>query len=378
MKVLVIGATQESLSNFRGNLIRAMVSLGNEVTAMASDSAEGARSTIESLGVDFLPFPISRCGLNPVQDVKTMIALRRVYSQLQPDIVLAYTSKPVIWGGIALRGLRNSTKFYALITGLGYAFRSRTMNQSMLNRLVTVLYRLALSRAEAVIFQNRDDLGVFSEMGIVAHRKCALVNGSGIDLESFPVAPFPEKGIEFLCISRLIGQKGLREYVEAAKKVKKYYPQAVFRLLGGEDPSPDGISIAEVSMWQRNGLIEYGGEVEDVRPYLAACHVFVLPSFYREGLPRSILEAMATGRPILTTDNVGCRETVKKGINGCLVPVRDSELLAERMIWFIEHRDQINVMGEMSRSMAEEHFDVHKVNKEMLHIMKINTNKSEQ
>jgi glycosyltransferase involved in cell wall biosynthesis len=194
------------------------------------------------------------------------------------------------------------------------------------------------------------------------------VAGSGVDLSYFSEAEFPESAPTFLCIARLLGEKGLREYAQAAQIVKQRYPKAEFRLLGPADPSPDRISLDEVNTW---GTIEYLGDTNDVRPYLAVCHILVLPS-YHEGMPRTVLEAMATGRPILTTNAPGCKKTVVQGENGFLVPFRDAEALAERMIWFIEHRDQWQRMGQVSRRMAEERFDVHKINAQLLRIMKLN------
>ena len=187
-------------------------------------------------------------------------------------------------------------------------------------------------------------------------------------LNKFTVAPLPEEGMVFLTIGRLLGGKGFREYAMASCLVRKRYPDAVFRIVGPTDPSPDGISLDEVQQWQNEGTIQYLGETRDVRPFIAACHVYVLPS-YHEGMPRTVLEAMAMGRPILTTDVPGCRETVVSGENGYLVPKADAGALAERMMWFIENRNQLERMGRASRSMAEERFDVRKVNAKILRIM---------
>jgi len=194
------------------------------------------------------------------------------------------------------------------------------------------------------------------------------VNGSGVDLDWFKVAPLPAEGIVFLTIGRLLGEKGFREYAKAAHLVKARYPETIFRLVGPEDPSPDGIPLCEISDWQAKGWLEYLGETNDVKPFLTECHVFVLAS-YHEGMPRTVLEAMAMGRPILTTNVPGCRETVTPGENGYLVPKGDEIALAERMCWFIEHREELKRMGLSSRAMAEVRFDFHGVNRELLKIM---------
>ena len=367
-KVMVIGALPESLTNFRGDLIRSLVEAGHQVTAMATPASQEQVDAIKALGADFRSFPVQRNGLNPIQDLKTLFSLWRVFRELKPDVVLAYTIKPVIWGGIALRGDRNA-RFVALITGLGFAFQGKGRLRGALTNAVSSLYRLALGRSLAVVFQNHDDREHFVARRIASPAICNVVGGSGVHLDRFGLRPLAAQGTVFLMVARLLREKGVREYAEAARQVKVRYPEAVFQLLGPEDPSPDGIPINEVQKWQSAGHVEYFGAVSDVRPFLENCHVFVLPSYYGEGLPRTIIEAMATGRPILTTDNVGCRETVISGENGYLVPKANAEALAERMIWFIEHRDQWERMGQKSRQLAEERFDVHKVNRQLIQIM---------
>lgn len=368
--VIVIGALPESLTNFRGELIRSLVKAGHHVTAMASPASQVQIAAIKALGANFYSFPIQRNGLNPIVDLQTLLALRKAFRELQPDVVLAYTIKPVVWGGLALFG-NPAPRFFALVTGLGFAFQEGGLVRKALTTLVTGLYRLSLSRAEQVIFQNPDNQDLFTVRQIVTTEKCALVNGSGVDLQRFAVAPLPGAGAVFLTIGRLLGEKGFREYAQAARLVKSRYPDAVFKLVGPVDPSPDGIPLEEVRKWEACGLVQYQGATSDVCPFIADAHIFVLPS-YHEGMPRTVLEAMSMGRPILTTDVPGCRETVVSGENGFLVPKADVEALAERMIWFIEHRDQWERMGQASRRIAEERFDVHKINAQMLKIMGLN------
>ncbi|ASC55894.1 glycosyl transferase family 1 [Vibrio vulnificus] len=208
---------------------------------------------------------------------------------------------------------------------------------------------------------------VFIDQGIVPKEKCFLVNGSGVDLSHYEKEPLSNKP-HFLLIARLLGDKGIREYAKAAAVVKQQYPEAEFHLVGPEDPSPDGIQISEVNQWHESGVINYHGATTDVRPFIKACNIFVLPS-YHEGMPRTVLEAMAMGRPVLTTNVPGCKETVVNGENGWLVEKANVEQLAERMIWFIEHPEQWKIMGDKGHQMANEKFDVHKVNAEILKIM---------
>jgi len=255
---------------------------------------------------------------------------------------------------------------------LGKAFNEgESFKQRMLTMLVSQLYRFSLSRASRVIFQNPDNRDFFEQKHIIDKDKASLVNGSGVNLAEFTATPLPlGKDVIFLTIGRLLGAKGFREYAKAARLVKARYPETVFRLVGPTDPSPDGISLTEVEEWQNADIIQYFGATHDVRPFIAECHVYVLPS-YHEGMPRTVLEAMATGRPILTTDVPGCRATVLPEKNGFLVSKADAKALAERMIWFIENRDRWEQMGQYSRRIAEEKFDVLRVNENMLDIMKL-------
>jgi glycosyltransferase involved in cell wall biosynthesis len=230
------------------------------------------------------------------------------------------------------------------------------------------LYRAALHRATAVIFQNCDNRDEFIQLKIVPPEKCRVVSGSGINVNQFTTTPLPPSAPRFLLIARLLGEKGIREFAQAARIIKAEFPEAEFQLVGPEDPSPDGIPLHEVQAWHDSGVIQYAGATRDVRPFLQDCHVYCLPS-YHEGMPRTVLEAMATGRPILTTAVSGCKETVQPGVNGWLVPKADAHALAERMRWFLLNRDQWPIMGAASRKLAEEKFDVRKVNADMLLIM---------
>ena len=298
----------------------------------------------------------------------TIHTLQNIFKTQLPDVVLAYTIKPIIWGAFAARCLPNC-RFYALVTGLGFAFQRGNWKKNLLMKLVVLLYKTALKNADKVIFQNPDNRQVFIDLSIVPAHKTCVVNGSGVDVAHFNVKPLPSTPT-FLLIARLLGDKGIREYVKAANIIKQHYPQAVFQLVGPEDPSPDGISLEELTKLNQNNSVDYLGSTNDVRPFIDDCSIFVLPS-YHEGLPRTVLEAMATGRPILTTDVPGCRETVINGENGWLVEKANVEKLAEKMIWFIENPQEWQRMAQASRAMVEDKFDVHKVNKTLLTIMEL-------
>tara|TARA_B110000211_G_scaffold234230_1_gene302986 strand:+ start:1458 stop:2573 length:1116 start_codon:yes stop_codon:yes gene_type:complete len=362
--MLLVGVEPDSLLNFRGDLLKILANSSLSVTIITKPLDKNQKIKLESLGVDSEHVDFSRNGLNPATDLKTLFNLFLKFRAIQPDIILAYTIKPIIWGGLASRLYK--TNFYSLITGLGFAFQGDSFKRKLLTKLVVFLYKIALKNSKAVIFQNTNNRDVFVSKGIVELSKTHIVNGSGVNLEKYNVENLPRSGIKFLCLSRLLGEKGLREYAEAAKIVKDKFPDVRFDLVGPEDSSPDAILLNEVNSW--SGYINYKGSAADVRPYIKDSHVYVLPS-YHEGLPRSTLEAMSMGRPVLTTNAVGCKETVEEGVNGFMVPVGSIIKLAEKMIWYIENKDKIQSMGEESRRIVENKFDVHKVNKEMLQIL---------
>jgi glycosyltransferase involved in cell wall biosynthesis len=367
--VVVVGGLSESLLNFRGDLLHSLAALGHEVTAMAGEQDERVRTRLAAMGVQFRAYPIERSGLNPVADWRTYRALSAAFRELNPDVVLAYTIKPVVWGGLSLRGIAR-TRFYALVTGLGFALEDHGWKRRLMRGILVRLYRAALLRAARVIFQNPDNRDAFLARGIVSVAQTAVVNGSGVNLEHFAVTAPPDTAPVFLTIGRLLTHKGFREFCEAARIVKRTHADVRFQLLGPPDPSPDAISLSEVRRWHDAGWVEYLGAADDVRPAIANCHVFVLAS-YHEGMPRTVLEALAMGRPILTTDASGCRETVIAGSNGHLVPRGDAHALADQMKWFLEHRDQWPKMGARSRQLAEERFDVHAVNRALVSIMEL-------
>lgn len=366
-RVVIIGALPESLTNFRGELIRALVEAGHQVTAMATPASAEQVAAVKALGAEFRSFPVQRNGLNPVKDLQTLFALRTAFRQIKPDVVLAYTIKPVVWGGLAAL-MGRLPRFFALIEGLGYAFQGGSRRRRFINGIASFLYKVSVYKAEKVIFLNPDNRRHFLASGLIRENQAEMIDGIGLDIDWYGLAPLPDNGINFLCIARLLREKGLREFALAASIVKNKYPESLFHLVGQTDPSPDGIPLDEVKQWQVEGCIEYLGSAKDVRPCIANAHIFVLPS-YHEGMPRTVLEAMSMGRPILTTDVPGCRETVIPGENGWLVPKADAEALAEKMIWFIENRDQWQRMGQRSREMAEERFDVHTINRQLMQIM---------
>lgn len=364
---LLIASFPDSLIKFRGPLIEALLTADCEVHVAVPglDAGSDIALRLDKLGVVVHDIPLQRTGLNPFKDLSALLVLRKLIRQVAADYVLGYTIKPVIYGSLAawLGGVRNR---FALITGLGYAFTGEATGlRKLLRALIQQLYRFSLSRNRLVFFQNPDDEALFRQLNLLKPTiPSRVVNGSGVDVAEYAVSPLPEKP-SFLLIARLLGDKGVREYAQAATLVKQRFPDVTFRLVGWIDDNPDAIRQAELDAWIAAGSIEFMGKLSDVRPAIANCSVYVLPS-YREGTPRTVLEAMAMGRAVITTDAPGCRETVVDGRNGYLVPVQDVSALSESMIKLIENPEQVAAMGARSRQMAEEKYDVHKVNKAML------------
>ena len=371
-RFLLVASFPDSLIQFRGPLIDALLEAGNDVHVAVPDSAPGGEVAVAlaSKGVRVHGIPLQRTGLNPIRDLKLLLSLVALMLRLRPRFVLSYTIKPVVYGSIAawLVGVKHR---FALVTGLGYAFTGTASGKrALLRRLIQRLYRFALKRTHRVFFQNPDDEALFRELRLLPEIvPSSVVNGSGVDVAEYSVAPLPDKPC-FLLIARLLGDKGVREYAQAAQLVKAVYPQAVFRLVGWIDDNPDAITQRELDQWVDSGLLDFLGRLHDVRPAISDCSVYVLPS-YREGTPRTVLEAMAMGRAVITTDAPGCRETVVDGDNGFLVPVNDVNALADAMIKMIDTPGLAASLGERSRRIAEEKYDVHKVNAAMLEGMGI-------
>ena len=370
MKVVVLGSYAPSLINFRGALIEEMVAAGHTVVGCAPGLHAEVAQALAARGAAYHPVALRRTGLNPLLDAWSVLRLAEVLRRLRPDLLFAYTSKPVIYGAMAAR-LARVPAVFALISGLGYAFvEGGGAARHLMRRLIGSLYRTSLRRADGVFFQNPDDLADFRRMAIIGERHRAIrVNGSGVDTEHYGFSSPRLEPPTFLLIARLLKDKGILEFVEAARQLRARHPQARFRLLGPLDSNPAAIPKSELERWRAEGVVEYLGEVADVRPHLSDATAFVLPSAYREGIPRTLLEAMATGRALITTDTPGCRDTVLPGENGFLVPARDAGALAEALERFVVQPDLAVTFGRRSRALAEERFDVRKVNAVMLEAM---------
>lgn len=364
---LLVASFPDSIITFRAALIGALQAHGYQVHAASPGLPPQStlRMQVEAMNVTVHEIPLNRTGTNPLADLITLMHLLRLMLNLRPEIVLGYTIKPVIYGSLAAWLARVPHRF-ALITGLGYTLRSprKTHGLGFLSDVVRRLYKLALHTTHKVFFQNPDDQAAFRDTGIMSRDTPSFViNGSGVDIQQFspvPVPPHPH----FLLIARLLGDKGVREYAQAAQAIHRQHPEVVFSLAGWIDDNPDAISQAELNQWSA-GVLNYLGRLSDVRPAIENCSVYVLPS-YHEGTPRTVLEAMAMGRAIITSDAPGCRETVHDGYNGYLIPVRSVDGLVVAMQRFIDSPQLTREMGLRSRAIAVDKYDVHKVNATLL------------
>ncbi|MFC4708938.1 glycosyltransferase family 4 protein [Paraburkholderia caffeinitolerans] len=322
LRVALVCNTAWAIYTYRQGLLRALASAGAEVLILAP--RDRTFEPLVAMGCHCIDLPVASKGTNPIDDLQTLHALYRHYRDLRPDIVFHYTIKPNIYGSIAAWLAR--TPSVAVTTGLGYVFiqKSRTAN------IAKLLYRFAFRFPHEVWFLNRDDETAFRSQNLLAHpERARLLHGEGVDLIEFAFTPLPERReFVFVLIGRLLWDKGIGEYVEAARRLRMHAPEARFQLLGpaGVD-NPSAISREEVATWESEGVIEYLGETADVRPYIANADCVVLPS-YREGVPRTLMEASAMGRPIVATDVPGCREVVEHGVNGLLCEARNPDALA--------------------------------------------------
>ena len=288
--------------------------------------------------------------------------------------MLGYTSKPVIYGTLAAKKaqkkIKKQIRAVAMVTGVGYAFTAKTKKAKIIRKIMSFLYKRAFKVADFVIFQNEDDKALFENLKLVKSNKTGIVNGSGVNVEKFPVAQHPET-LTFFMLSRVMYSKGIREYLKACEIVKEKHTEVRCMLLGALEGIQDSLSAEDLKPYIEKGVIEHFGETDKVAEYYKQCSVYVLPS-YSEGTPRTVLEAMSMGRAIITTDAPGCRATVIDGVNGFLVPVKDAEAVAEKMIEFIKNPSLVKSMGEASSKYCREKYEVNKVNQVMCEYLNIN------
>ena len=367
--ILVLAGDQHSLLNFREELLKQFVANGHAVHCISPGDDKQLSSKLKGLGVTYQCLKFNRTGLNPASDLIFSIKLFQTISKIRPDSILAYTIKPVIFGLIAA-SLHSNIKRYAMITGLGYVFIGNTFLKAfLLQPLVRFLYQIALQNCDHVFFQNLEDLKFFEQNVFKRYKpSCSRIMGSGVNLKKYPEKKARPETFSFIMVARILRDKGVFEYLEAAKKLKKIHKDIEFNYIGGVDSNPSSFAKEFVEKLEKDKTINYFGWVNDVPKYLGKATIFVLPS-YREGLPRSTLEAMAMGKPVITTDVPGCRDTVINNENGILVPARNVESLFEAMLYCYENRSQMEIWGKKSRSLVEEYFEVTEVNEKIIQKM---------
>lgn len=373
LKIIIIGTVAFSIYSFRLDLIKSFLARKYQVYAFVSEYTPEDLEKIKSLGAIPITYQLNRGGLNPLADIISTYQLSKKIKAIQPNLVFSYFAKPVIFGSMAAK-LAKVPKIFAMLEGLGYTFTERperlTIKTKIIRKIQVFLYRLSLPLVDKVIFLNPDDPKDLLEKYNINVKHVEVLGGIGLNFSDYPYKSVMQmESVRFLFIGRLLKEKGIHEFIRAAEIVKKQYPNAVFTVLGAIDNMNLGaLTQAELDKYIRSGLIEYPGQVQNVPEWIANHHVFVLPS-YREGVPRSTQEAMAIGRAVITTDVPGCRETVEDSVNGFLVEPWNPKALADKMIYFIENREQIQIMGNESYRIAQEKFNIEKVNQRLIDIL---------
>jgi len=361
VRVLVIGGISRSLINFRGKMLESMLAAGHQVFACSGEVEDDVVEKLARNGVEFRPVPLQRRGTNALDDYGYLQSLRSIIADVKPDVVLCYTVKPVVYGSIAASKCKVPL-IAAMITGAGAAQPGGSIKQRIVGAIARRLYSIALRNVDVIFFQNASDEAMFRRYRLIRDCRAVQIAGSGVDIEHYHADAPPTAPVTFLLIARLLINKGVLDFVSAAELVqRKHGESARFILVGPFESGSGGVSRDDLTRWQRKGIIDYRGALDDVRAVISEASVYVLPS-YREGTPRTVLEAMSMGRPVITTDVPGCRDTVVDGENGYLVPVRDPVALAGAMERFLSNPTSISEMGHLGRKLAQRKYDVNKVN----------------
>lgn len=369
MRVMLIGTTASGMLGFRSDLIAMLTKRGFKVYALAVDYCDTSRRKVAALGAVPVDYTFSRAGMNPVADLWNCLKLARIIKTIAPNLVFSYFAKPAIFGTVAAR-LAGVGRCIAMLEGLGYAFTDypgkRSLKRVVLRHVQILLYRFAFRYVERLILLNSDDARDLLVKHRITVQNISVLGGIGLNLDDYPYTAPPVSPVSFIFVGRLLTEKGVTEFVAAARLIKIEFPAVKFFMLGALDKeNPGALSAQELDELVSKGFVIHPGHVNNVNEWLHRSSVFVLPS-YREGVPRSTQEAMAIGRPIITTDVPGCRETVIDGKNGFLIPPFSVPALVKKMHYFIEHPDQIEKMGLESYAIAREHFDSEKVNARLL------------
>ncbi|MCP1289059.1 glycosyltransferase family 4 protein [Chromobacterium sp. S0633] len=370
MKICLVSNTSWSLFNFRHGLIQRLILDGHSIFIIAPH--DNYSEKLKMMGCTMIDVTLSAKGVNPISDGKLIYSLYRLYKNIAPDFIIHYTIKPNIYGSIA--SFFSQKPCIAITTGLGYTF----VEKNWIAYIAKYLYKIAFRWPKEVWFLNEDDKRVFLSHDLVKKEQAVLLHGEGVNMNFF--APQPktatDKKIRFLLISRMLWDKGVGEFVQTAKALTKLYPHAQFQLLGPCDvQNPSAIPKSLISEWAQEGSIEYLGITDDVRPFISQADCIVLPSFYREGIPRTLMEAAAMGKPLITTDNVGCRDLVIEGKTGFLCKIKDVDSLVKCCVNMLELSDgERSAMGQAGRDfMAASFSEVHIINQYIALLKKYTT-----
>ncbi|MBP2639682.1 MAG: glycosyltransferase [Firmicutes bacterium] len=366
MKIAVLSSHTSSLFWFRMDMMKDFIKHGYSVIALGPESEAAWKARFKKNNIDYRQIYVERNGVNPLKDIKTFMDFYQFMSKEKPDKVFAYQAKTVIYGSLAAK-LNGIDEIYLLIAGLGSIFRGTGFKNKIVKTIMKIQYWAACKASMKVFFQNKDDKNEFINNGLLKDNKVVIINGSGVNLETFKPAPLPKEPA-FLFIGRLIKDKGIMEYLEASRRIKRKYPNVKCILVGPYDSNPSALRRNELKPYIDEGVVEYCGEQSDVRPFIAECSTYILPS-YHEGTPKTVLESMAMGRSIITSDAPGCKETVSDGENGYLVKVKDVEGLIEKMEYLILNPDVNQTMGEKSLKLARDKYDVNIVNQSIIKTM---------
>ncbi|WP_353132658.1 glycosyltransferase family 4 protein [Pseudopedobacter sp.] len=380
-RILIVCDSSKSLLDFRGKLIEALT-INNEVWVFTPEIKQhNVRYMLNALGVHIQENTLESSNVSVFSDIRYIIQLYKLIIKLRPTVCFSYAFKPVIYSSLVAT-FCNVSNIVPMLTGLGYNFSQNNSKKRLVSIITKYLLKLSLSSKNTkIVLQNKDDYKTLVNENIISNRqKVFVVNGSGVDLSHYNFSKPTLKTCNFLMISRLINAKGVREFYEAAKIVKEKYDNVSFTLIGAYDNNIDAIDKMLFNEIKAGNVIQYLGEVDDVRPYIRASAVVVLPSYYGEGVPRCLLEAMAMGRAVITTDSVGCRETVnleKEQQTGFLIPVKNAFELADKMLHFLSTPGDIISFGQNGYKYVADKFDVYKVNKHMVSIIENNGNSRE-
>ncbi len=366
----MVASSDNSLISFRGDFIKSMIAHGFEVFAAAPDFEDDIFQKVIDYGATPVKFNLQRTGMNPFKDFKSVLELKHIIRQNNIDLVFPYTVKPVIYSSIAANFC--NVPVISLITGLGFTFTGLTAKARALQTLNEFLYKLSIRKNKVIVFQNSDDCQLFIDRNIISkNHPVGFVSGSGVNLNlyKYRVNDNTTKKIRFLLVARLIKEKGIALYIDAATVLKKTYPEAEFHIIGHAGNSPSAMKEDLLNELHDQGIIVHHGPQNNVQDHLYKSDVFVLPTYYREGVPRSILEALSVGLPIITTNTPGCKETVIQNENGFLIEPQNLEALINAMEYFLINPSKIKDMGINSRKYAEEKFDVNIINSNLINII---------